>query len=172
MRHYLLLIALTSVALGQNSTPPTQGQVPRSAPDKQTSQPRSSEVSSSRDNIIDLSPPKDDSASHPDAEEDNSDVMETKLWDPHRAEKNIEVGDYYAKQKNYRAAISRYREALEYKPKDAVATYRLAQALEKNGDTHEAVRLYSEYLKILPNGPFSASAKKALEKLNTQNKRS
>ena len=36
-------------------------------------------------------------------------------WNPHKAAKDIEVGDYYFKRKNYRAAEDRYREALFYK---------------------------------------------------------
>src|SRR5438093_1385994 len=55
--------------------------------------------SSSRDTIIDLSPPPNDAAKHPEsssAEVDpDSEVIEVKKWDPHRAEKDIEVGDYY-----------------------------------------------------------------------------
>ena len=48
-----------------------------------------------------------------------------------KAMKDVEVGDYYYKQENYKAAISRYREALEVKPHDAEATYKLAQVLDK-----------------------------------------
>ena len=77
----------------------------------------------------------------------------------------MEVGDYYMKRKNYRAAESRYREALEYKPNDAIATFRLAVVLEKTGELEEARQSYQEYLKILPQGPFAAEAKKALERL-------
>src|SRR5438105_1656908 len=98
-----------------------------------------SEDSSSRSTIIDLSPPPGDAQGHPNSNisasnPDNTGVNEMRLWDPHRAAKDVEVGDYYFKLKNYRAAESRYREALMYKPDDAVATYRLAQALEKNGN--------------------------------------
>ena len=48
-----------------------------------------------------------------------------------RAMKDVEVGDYYYRRENYKAALSRYREALEFKPRDAVATFKLAQTLEK-----------------------------------------
>ena len=50
---------------------------------------------------------------------------------PHKAAKDIEVGDFYFKKKNYAAAESRYREALYYKDNDAIATYHLALCLEK-----------------------------------------
>ena len=40
------------------------------------------------------------------------DVQEFHPYDPHRASKDIEVGDFYFKKKNYGAALERYREAL------------------------------------------------------------
>ena len=64
----------------------------------------------------------------------DSDLGEFHPWDPHKAMKCIEVGDFYFKQGNYRAAISRYQEALDWKPKDAEATYKLGEAQEKSGD--------------------------------------
>lgn len=91
--------------------------------------------------------------------------METKPWNPHKAAKDIEVGDFYAKRKNYRAAIDRYREALEYKPRDAEATFKLAQALEAVKETTEALKRYQEYLVILPKGEFAAESQKAIERL-------
>jgi Flp pilus assembly protein TadD len=82
-----------------------------------------------------------------------------------RAMKDVEVGDFYYKAENYRAALSRYREALEYKPHDAVATFKLAQALEKTKDFEQARSRYEEYLAILKDGPSAGEAKKAIERL-------
>jgi len=100
-----------------------------------------------------------------DAEEAASDVQELHPWDPHKAAKDVEVGDFYFKRKNYRAAIERYKDALIYKPNDAVAQFRLAESLDKTGNPQEAVTHYQEYLKILPHGPFAADAQKALDRL-------
>jgi len=130
--------------------------------------------SSSRDTRIDLSPPKDDAKNHPssaaavaEAESDasNNEVQEFHPWNPHKAAKDVEVGDFYFKRKNYRAAVDRYREALIYKPDDALANYRLGQCLEKLDKPEEARTHYEAYLKILPHGPLSEDAKKALERL-------
>jgi tetratricopeptide (TPR) repeat protein len=129
--------------------------------------------SSSRDNRIDLSPPADDAKAHPysslpqdDTDNSNSsDVQEFHTFDPHRASKDIEVGDFYFKKKNYSAALERYREALVYKPNDAFANFRIGQALEKLARLEEAGERYQEYLKIMPNGPQAEEAKKALEKI-------
>ena len=129
--------------------------------------------SSSRDTRVDLSPPPNDAKDHPNSsipaedtdENVSGDVREFHPFDPHRALKDIEVGDFYFKKKNYSAALDRYREALFYKPNDAVANFRMALALDKLARLDEAAEHYQEYLKILPNGPLAEEAKKALEKL-------
>src|SRR5204863_782805 len=135
---------------------------------------RASEMSSSKDTRIDLSPPANDQKNHPmsgaavsDAEDAASDVQELHPWDPHKAAKDIEVGDFYFKKKNYRAALERYKEALVYKPNDAVANFRLAECSQKTGNSSEAITHYQEYLKILPHGPLALEAEKALEKLKS-----
>lgn len=120
-------------------------------------------VSSSNDTRIDLSPPSGDSAMHPNSDVD--DIYELHPYNPHKAEKDVEVGDFYFKQQNYKGAESRYAEALEYKPNDAEATYKLALAKEKLGEKEDAIASYQSYLKILPEGPHASEAQKAIEKL-------
>lgn len=177
MRRSTLLLAvclcLAPLGLGQaqpGTRDPNQNQPPpRSDQDKEAGE------SSSRDNRIDLSPPPNDVKDHPnssapraDAGEDPSaDMQEFHPYDPHRAVKDIEVGDFYFKKKNYRAALDRYREALFYKPSDALANFRMAQSFEKLNQSDDAAEHYQQYLKILPNGPLSEEAKKALHRLNT-----
>ena len=166
-------LLLLSMSLGswapaqQQSTPGPNQEPPRSERNKDAGE------SSSRDSRIDLSPPKDDAKNHPysgaaisDAEAEISpDVREFHPWDPHKALKDIEVGDFYFKRKNYRAALDRYQEALVWKPNDAIANFRIAQCFEKLNQPQEARNHYEEYLKILPHGPLSAEAQKGLEKL-------
>jgi tetratricopeptide (TPR) repeat protein len=159
----------------ENNAPPAQQGSDPDAPSKQdssTQSARESEMSSSKDTRIDLSPPADDARKHPQSsvaitdDDEDSDISEFHAWDPHKAAKDVEVGDFYYKRKNYRAALERYREALVYKPNDAVATYRLAECQDKTGNSSEAVTHYQSYLKILPHGPFAAEAQKALERLH------
>jgi Flp pilus assembly protein TadD len=82
--------------------------------------------------------------------------------------KSVEVGDWYYKQENYKAAISRYREALDFKPHDAEATFKLAEVLNKTGDLPGATENYEEYLKLLPDGPHAKKARETLEKLKAK----
>jgi tetratricopeptide (TPR) repeat protein len=134
--------------------------------------------SSSKDTQVDLSPPADDAKTHPqsstavaEAEAEalsSGGISEFHTWDPHKAAKSVEVGDFYFKRKNYRAAGERYREALRYKDNDAVATIRLAVCLEKLGILDDARAEYESYLKILPHGPQSMEAQKAIERLKAQ----
>jgi len=79
--------------------------------------------------------------------------------------KDDEVGDFYFKRKSYRAALARYQDALLWKEKDAAANFRMAQCYEKLDQPDEAITHYQEYLKILPEGPFSKDAQKALQRL-------
>ena len=175
-RFFLLTLAffcLFGICAAQDDSKPVE-QVPydKSAPppaDNRTQAPRSDNVpageSSSRQTQIDVKPPANDASSHPEADLGGGDTDEFTPYNPMKAMKDVEVGDFYYKQENYGAAISRYREALEFKPRDAEATFKLAQALEKTKDYVGARDNYEAYLKILPSGPYAKKAKEALEKL-------
>ncbi len=125
-----------------------------------------------------MSPPEDDAKSHPQSSTavaeaqagvlSGNGVTEFRTWDPHKAAKDIEVGDFYFKRKNYRAAEERYRDALRFKENDAVATLRLAVSLEKLGILDDARIEYESYLKILPHGPEAEQAQKAIDRLKAQ----
>ena len=170
------LVFMSATLVAQNDdagTDPGQGQRDDSA-----NASRETEVSSSKDTRIDLAPPKDDVKNHPNSSvaivdsegsSDDSDVEEMHAWDPHKAAKDIEVGDYYFKRKNYRGALERYKDALTYKPNDALANFRLAECEEKMNNPGDAVQHYEAYLKILPEGPFAAEAQKGLERLKPKN---
>lgn len=130
--------------------------------------PVNSNDSSSRKRIIDLAPPTGDIQQHPESQATQDSVNEMGPWDPHRAYKDIEVGDFYFKRKNYRGAESRYRDALIYKRNDAISTFRLGQICERTGRISEAMYFYQNYLKILPNGPYAADAHKSITKLQAE----
>ncbi|HVJ05037.1 MAG TPA: tetratricopeptide repeat protein [Candidatus Saccharimonadales bacterium] len=136
-------------------------------PDNKTP-PRSDDESSSNQTRLDLSAPRGDALAHPDGGHVADEVVELHEWNPLRAMKDVEVGDYYYKAGNYKAALSRYREALQFKPHDAVATFKLAQTLERTKEFDEAQIRYGEYLAILKDGPSAGEARKALERLRKQ----
>ncbi len=164
----VLLALLATLALAQDASD-------KAAADKSAARNREAEESSSRDTRIDISPPKDDAKTHPaskaavaDLEADDADssgVQEFHPWNPMKAMKDVEVGDFYFKRKNYRAALARYKDALYYKDKDAIASFRLAVCQEKLGDKADAKKYYEQYLKILPEGPLAKDAHASLDRL-------
>ena len=176
----VLFLALLSLSLcgvlnaqdqDQPQTPVERVPVDKNAPppkDNREKPPRSDKVgveeSSSKETEIDVNPPASDAKEHPEADL-ASENNEFHPWDPHKAMKSIEVGDFYFKKENYPAAISRYREALEFKPRDAEATYKLGEALEKSGDLKGALDSYRDYLKILPKGPYADKAQQGIARL-------
>ena len=179
MRTRLLFALVACVSVCFSDVPQIMAQQDDSSPQasrqdqKEENGARATEESSSKDTRVDLSPPKDDEKNHPmsaatvsDAEEAPSDVQELHPWDPHKAAKDVEVGDFYFKRKNYKAAIERYKHALIYKQDDAIATYRLAESLDKTGNSAEAVNYYRGYLKILPHGPYASDAQKGISRLD------
>ena len=166
----ILLLAFVLLCAG------TLGFTQQPSSDQSSERNREAQESSSRDTRVDTRPPKDDAKSHPASKAavadmvggDNADIpdiQEFHPWNPMKAMKNVEVGDYYFKRKNYRAALDRYKEALYYKENDAVATFRLAVCQEKLGDAAEARKNYEQYLKILPEGPFAKEAQASRDRL-------
>jgi tetratricopeptide (TPR) repeat protein len=169
----LLFWAIAHVCPAHAQAPVEQVPVEKNAPppeDNTADAPRSDaagpDESSSKQTQTDISPPSGDAKEHPGADvESDREVDEFTAWNPMKALKAIEVGDFYFKRENYPAAISRYREALEFKPHDAEATFKLAASLEKSGDLKGAMENYQDYLKILPKGPYAEKAEKGIGRL-------
>ena len=171
----LCVFLLLASAASQDTAKPSAKDVPDSQSAPRSDRNSEAGESSSRDTKIDISPPKDDAKNHPNSasamesvEEalPSDGVQEMHPWNPLKALKDIEVGDFYFKRKNYRAALDRYKEALYYKENDANATFRLAQCQEKLGSSSEARSNYEAYLRILPEGPFAVDAQKAIDRLS------
>jgi hypothetical protein len=85
--------------------------------------------------------------------------------DPARAKKDADVGGFYLQKGDYQGALLRYQDATTADPTNVDAIFGLAETqrmLKKNTD---AVRNYQLYLDIVPNGPKSKQALKALKAL-------
>lgn len=90
---------------------------------------------------------------------------------------DMDIGSLACKYKNYRGAELRFRHALEIKPGQPEATFKLAEALEKLGngqDTtgkmrlEEAKQAYQEYLATQRNGKYAERARQAIERLSSR----
>jgi tetratricopeptide (TPR) repeat protein len=87
------------------------------------------------------------------------------VHDPARAKKDTEVGTFYLQTGNYEGALQRYQDATATDPTNVNAIFGLAESqrlLKKNAD---AARNYELYLDIVPNGPKSKQALKALKEI-------
>ncbi|HKW34364.1 MAG TPA: tetratricopeptide repeat protein [Candidatus Acidoferrum sp.] len=87
------------------------------------------------------------------------------MWDPLRAEKDIEVGEHYMHKGDYDAAIDRFQDAIEAKPGYAIPFRYLGEAQEKKGQKKQAIKSYQRYLDLYPHAEDGAKVKKKLEKL-------
>ena len=86
--------------------------------------------------------------------------------------KDMEVGDLYFQEKNFRGAELRYLDALSYHPEDSAAMFKLAQTEDKLGKVDDARDLFQTYLDRFPdNGPTTALAKKALQRYESMSTR-
>jgi Tfp pilus assembly protein PilF len=141
--------------------PPFPGDAPGSNPTTGSSAPGES---SSRDSQIDLNAKPENAQPEP----VETDERELTPWDPHKAAKDVEVGEWYLKIKNYRAALERFNHALQYKPNDAEAIYGLAVTQEKLELLSLASQNYRKYLEILPNGPKAKEATEGIARLGSQ----
>ena len=82
---------------------------------------------------------------------------------------NVEVGDYYFAQKNYKAAQLRYQDALDAKADDAAIQVRLGRAFEKLKDPPQALEHYNAALKLDGPEKWSEEARGAVARLQPGN---
>ena len=90
---------------------------------------------------------------------------EVKNPDPLLCEKNINIGDFYYKKKNYAAAISRYLDAIEYQADSVRAYDSLGRAYEKNDEPGKAIAAYKQFIEKNPDSPKVADFQSKIAKL-------
>jgi tetratricopeptide (TPR) repeat protein len=86
-------------------------------------------------------------------------------WDPVRAEKDLEVGQYYMRTGKIDAAIDRFQDAIEAKPGYAVPFLYLGEAQEKKGMKRDAIKSYTRYLELYPHAEDKEKILKRIAKL-------
>ena len=79
------------------------------------------------------------------------------------------MAEFYFGHANYRAAESRFREALQLNPTDTKAMFELAECLEKMNRHDEAIQEYRTCVQLEPNGAYAAQARKAIQRLSASN---
>jgi len=89
-------------------------------------------------------------------------------WDPLRAEKDLEVGQYYMRKGDVDAAIDRFQDATTAKPGYAVPFRYLGEAQEKKGLKKQAIASYSRYLDLYPHAEDGDKIRKKIDKLRNE----
>jgi tetratricopeptide (TPR) repeat protein len=89
-------------------------------------------------------------------------------WDPLRAEKDLEVGQYYMHKGDVDAAIDRFQDATTAKPGYAIPFRYLGEAQEKKGLKKQAIQSYSRYLDLYPHAEDGDKIRKKIDKLRSE----
>ena len=89
-------------------------------------------------------------------------------WDPLRAEKDLEVGQYYMHKGDVDAAIDRFQDATTAKPGYAVPFRYLGEAQEKKGLKKQAIQSYQRYVDLVPHADDAGKIRKKIEKLRSE----
>jgi tetratricopeptide (TPR) repeat protein len=87
------------------------------------------------------------------------------------AQKSVEIGDFYLRRKKFKAALSRFLEALQTDPNYAPAYRGLGKVYEKMGFWQKSLDAYRKYLDELPSAKDAREAKsihKAIARLQKE----
>ncbi len=90
------------------------------------------------------------------------------MWDPLRAEKDLEVGQFYMKKGDLDAAIDRFQDATKAKPGYAIPFRFLGEAQEKRGLKKQALKSFQRYLDLYPHAEDGDKVRKKIDKLHKE----
>jgi len=112
---------------------------------------------------------KDSPKPKPNSTTDNAtkNAEDQPTWDPLRAEKDLEVGQYYMRKGDVDAAIDRFGDAITAKPGYAIPFRFLGEAQEKKGLKREALKSYTKYLDLVPHADDRPKIEKRIAKLRS-----
>ena len=148
-------IAIFAAVFLHRAVPTTRAQEP---------QPESSSKPASPPNDMKpKSPGKQNSKQKKDTATQNT--PDQPAWDPLRAEKDLEVGQYYMKKGDLDAAIDRFQDATTAKPGYAIPFRFLAEAQEKKGLKKQAIKSFQRYLDLYPHAEDGEKVRKKIDKL-------
>lgn len=100
-----------------------------------------------------------------DPPEEDTSLKEQKEYalNPVQAEKELKIGNYYAKKGSWRAAAGRFEEAVKWNPGLPDAHYRLAEMLEKLGDKAKARLAWQAFLEAAPDDKRAPDVQRRLD---------
>jgi tetratricopeptide (TPR) repeat protein len=98
-------------------------------------------------------------------EEDKEAIPEQYAFNPLKSTKEFQVGEFYFKKGDYKAAAGRFTEATKWNDGNADAWLRLGSAEEKMNDAKAAREAWEKYLKLASTGKNADEIRKKLGKL-------
>jgi tetratricopeptide (TPR) repeat protein len=101
----------------------------------------------------------------PNADNATQNASDQPKWDPLRAEKDMQVGQYYMHKGDMDAAIDRFEDATTAKPGYALPFRLLGEAQEKKGLKKQAIKSYKRYLDLYPHAEDKDKVQKRIDKL-------
>jgi len=111
---------------------------------------------------------KDAPKPKPNADTATQNAPDQPMWDPLRAEKDLEVGQYYLHKGDMDAAIDRFQDAAAAKPGYAIPFRFLGEAQERKGLKRDALKSYTRYLDLYPHAEDKDKIAKKIEKLRSE----
>jgi tetratricopeptide (TPR) repeat protein len=102
---------------------------------------------------------------------DSGEAEDSSHYVPPSARQSVEIGNFYFSRKDYRGALSRYKEAARDDPYYPPAYLGLGKVYEKMGKKREALAAYHKYLNALPSekqADEATGAHKAIDRLERQ----
>lgn len=93
---------------------------------------------------------------------------------PASPRKCVDIGNFYFHRKDYRGALSRYKQAARENPYYAPAYLGLGKVYEKMGKKHKSLSAYRKYLAMLPSerqAKRATGAHKAIRRLERELRR-
>jgi tetratricopeptide (TPR) repeat protein len=105
-------------------------------------------------------------APKPNADNATQNAPDQPTWDPLRAEKDMQVGQYYMHKGDLDAAIDRFEDATLAKPGYAIPFRLLGEAQEKKGLKKQAIKSYQRYLDLYPKAEDKDKIQKKIDKLH------
>ena len=88
--------------------------------------------------------------------------------DPAKARKAVEIGNFYYKRENYKAAEIRYREAILYGPEWPEGYEKLVKTLETMAEYGQAIQACRDFLEAVPDSKKAPEFKRRAKSLETR----
>jgi tetratricopeptide (TPR) repeat protein len=110
-------------------------------------------------------PPAPTDKPKPNSDNATQNAPDQPKWDPLRAEKDMQVGQYYMHKGDVDAAIDRFEDATTAKPGYALPFRLLGEAQEKKGLKRQAIKSYTRYLDLYPKAEDKDKVQKRIDKL-------